>query len=199
MGTQGSKPATSMQGWADFEYTHKSKCPDLLGGFFTHWSCRKAMQTQKNSLPTPTVAFYRKMLKAVASVIFDTPWIVILSETWSAERFCRNTNRYNRQRCKTRCFLSGHLSLHVCFHGMHYQKENEFIWLNFAFCVLFVYICFHLSCHQCISTSLANAQPFIGINVTWIFFLVVLVSFQSHCSRRHARFTNMVYSGIFYI
>lgn len=51
--------------------------------FFPHWSHRKAMQTEQNkhSLPTPPVAFYRKILKAVASGIIDSAWIPTTSET----------------------------------------------------------------------------------------------------------------------
>lgn len=94
--TQGSEAATCVQCWADYKHTHRPKCTDLLGGSFTHWSCGKAMQTQQNSLPTPPVAFYMKTLKTVAAVIFDPPWIATTSETWSAERCCRNTNRYDR-------------------------------------------------------------------------------------------------------
>lgn len=65
-------------------------------GIFPYRSCRKAMQTQQNkhSLPSPPVAFYRKMLKAVASGIIDSPWIPSTSETQGAEMFCRNRNRY---------------------------------------------------------------------------------------------------------
>lgn len=123
---------------ADSEHTHRSKCPDFLGGLFTHWSCRKAVQTQQNSLPTPPVAFYRKMLKAVASVIFDSPWVAITCiMEW--ERFCRNTNRYNRQRHETRCFLSGHISLHACFHGMHFSRRK----MN-LFCSTLHFVCLHL-------------------------------------------------------
>lgn len=35
------------------------------------------MQTQQISLPSPPVTFYRKMFKAVASGVFDPPWIPI--------------------------------------------------------------------------------------------------------------------------
>lgn len=93
--TQGSEAETSAQWWAEL-VCPQVWVPRLTGrAFFPHRSRRKAMQTQQNkhTLPTPPVAFYRKISKAVASGIIDSPWIPTTSETQGAETFCRNKNR----------------------------------------------------------------------------------------------------------